>query len=95
MLVDQQKLRTYSRIHNVKAPRPHGHQIILASIYSREKRMLLETIQDENLGIPEYQPEGHQITTPQEEKIKIIWKKEGSFSPLEIPSSSGTSRKMS
>ena len=32
--------------------------------------MLLETIQDENLGIPEYQPEGHQITTPQEGKIK-------------------------
>ena len=58
--------------------------------------MLLETIQDENLGIPEYQPEGHQITTPQEGKIKIIWKKErGVFPPLEIRSSSCTSRKMS
>ena len=46
--------------------------------------MLLETIQDENLGIPEYQQEGHQITTPQEEK-KIIWKKEGSFSSPRNP----------
>ena len=57
--------------------------------------MLLETIQDENLGIPEYQQEGHQITTPQEEKKKSFGRKKGVFPPLEIPSSSGTSRKMS
>ena len=81
MLVDQQKLRTYSRIHNMKAPRPHGHQIILASIYSREKRMLLETIQDENLGIPEYQQEGHQITTPQEEKKNHLEERREFFLP--------------
>ena len=54
--------------------------------------MLLETIQDENLGIPEYHQKAKLHTTRARKKGKIIWEKERQqFSPL---FTSGT-RKMS